>query len=108
MFCSGSREIIRVQIFDQDGKFLDHSGCRFGNPSGIFIDSKDTVYVADDTSSPKTRPDMPRAIRIGSAKDGTVTALIPETEAEDIVADANGNVYAAEVTRKMIKKFVKQ
>jgi streptogramin lyase len=97
----------RIQIFDQNGKFLDQ-WTQFSNPSGIFIDSKDVMYVADDTSNAKTRPEWPRAIRIGSAKDGSVTALIPETEAEDVVADAQGNVYAAEVTRKMIKKFAKQ
>jgi sugar lactone lactonase YvrE len=97
----------RLQIFDQNGKFLDQ-WTQFSNPSGIFIDSKDVIYVADDTSNAKTRPEWPRAIRIGSAKDGSVTALIPETEAEDVVADAQGSVYAAEVTRKMIKKFAKQ
>jgi streptogramin lyase len=97
----------RLQIFDQNGTFLDQ-WTQFSNPSGIFIDSNDVIYVADDTSNAKTRPEWPRAIRIGSAKDGSVTALIPETEAEDVVADAQGNVYAAEVTRKMIKKFAKQ
>jgi streptogramin lyase len=97
----------RIEIFDQNGKFLDQ-WTQFSNPSGIFIDNKDVMYVADDTSNAKTRPEWPRAIRIGSAKDGSVTALIPETEAEDVVADAQGNVFAAEVTRKMIKKFAKQ
>jgi streptogramin lyase len=97
----------RIQIFDQDGKFLDQWP-QFSSPSGIFIDSKDVIYVADDTSSARTRPDWPRAIRIGSAKDGSVTALIPETDAEDIVADSDGNIYAAEVTRKMIRKFVRK
>jgi streptogramin lyase len=97
----------RIQIFDQNGKFLDQ-WTQFSNPSGIFIDSHDVLYVADDTSNAKTRPEWPRAIRIGSAQDGSVTALIPESEAEDVVADAGGNIYAAEVSRKMIKKFAKQ
>lgn len=96
----------RIQIFDPNGKFLDQ-WTQFGNPSGIYIDRNDVIYVADDTSNPKTRPDWPRAIRIGSAKDGSVTALIPDPDAEDVVADAQGNVYAAEVTGKMIRKFAK-
>jgi hypothetical protein len=49
-------------------------------------------WVADDMSSARTGPNWPRAIRIGSARGGSVTVLIPETE----------------VTRKMIKKFVRQ
>jgi hypothetical protein len=37
-----------------------------------------------------------------------VTAFIPDPGAENVVADANGNVYAAEVAAKMVKKFVKR
>jgi DNA-binding beta-propeller fold protein YncE len=102
--CVADRGNNRIQIFDSSGKFLDQ-WTQFSNPSGIFIDSKDVIYVADDTSSPKTRPDWPRAIRIGSAKDGRVSILIPEAEAEDVVADAKGNVYAAEVSSKSIKSL---
>ena len=39
----------RVDIFDQDGKFLA-AWKQFGRPSGIWIDKNDTLYVADSES----------------------------------------------------------
>jgi hypothetical protein len=104
----------RIQIFDQDGKFLEQ-WTQFSRPSGIFIDKKDTIYVPDNTSN--RYPDWRRGIRIGSARNGSVTAFIPDPDqdpahvgigAENVVADANGNVYASEVSRRMVKKYVKQ
>ena len=47
---------------------------QFGRPSGIFITSDDTIYVADSESGPDTGahelPGIKKGIRIGSAKDG--------------------------------------
>ena len=45
----GDRANNRIQIFDQDGKFLAEWK-QFGRPSGIFIDSHDVIYVADSES----------------------------------------------------------
>ena len=71
----GDRENNRIQIFDQDGKFLDEWR-QFGRPSGISITKDDTIYVADSESGPDTGahelPGIKKGIRIGSAKDGTV------------------------------------
>src|SRR5271165_1968755 len=39
----------RVQIFDQNGKFLEEWK-QFGRPSGVYIDRKDILYVADSES----------------------------------------------------------
>jgi hypothetical protein len=36
------------------------SGKQFGRPSGIFIDAKDTIYVADSQSDSKTNPGLSR------------------------------------------------
>jgi DNA-binding beta-propeller fold protein YncE len=108
------RQNERIQIFDQDGKFLAEWP-QFGRPSGIYIDKKDILYVPDNESNSTTK--MRKGIRIGSAKDGAVTAFIPDPDqdpkdapigAENAAADANGNIYAAEVVRKEIRKFVKQ
>ena len=107
----------RMQIFDQDGRFLDQWK-QFGRPSGVFIDKNDAMYVADSQSNSKQNPGFTRGIRVGSAKDGKVTALIPFVEpdaeknnnagVEGVAADAKGNLYAAEVSTDKFKKYVKQ
>jgi DNA-binding beta-propeller fold protein YncE len=111
----------RIQIFDQDGKFLDQ-WMQFGRPSGIFIDKNDVIYVADSESRDRDgyghNPGWKRGMRVGSAKDGSVTAFIPDPEpnaenlatsaAEGVAADAAGNIYGAEVGPKGVKKYVKK
>jgi len=109
----GDRGNSRIQIFDQDGKFLEEWR-QFGRPSGIYIDRKDMIYVADHQSSAKLNPGFKRGIRIGSVKDGRVLALIPglgadpETQSvgEGVVADGRGNVYWAETSGMNVRKFV--
>ncbi len=106
----------RIQIFDQDGRFLDQWK-QFGRPSGVFVDKNDTIYVADSQSNATLNPGFKRGIRIGSAKDGKVTALIPFAEAEPdknnnagmegVAADAMGNVYVGETTTQTLKKYVR-
>jgi sugar lactone lactonase YvrE len=106
----------RIQIFDQDGKLLTEWK-QFGRPSGIYIDKNDTIYVADSESDAARNPGWKRGIRVCSAKDGKVTAFIPDTDtdpahanssgAEGIVADAQGNVYGAEVGPRDVKKYIR-
>jgi sugar lactone lactonase YvrE/mono/diheme cytochrome c family protein len=111
----------RIQIFDQDGKFLDQ-WTQFGRPSGLFIDKNDVLYVADSESRDRDgyghNPGWKRGIRVGSAKDGSVVAFIPDpatnaeslstSAAEGVAADASGNIYGAEVGPKGVKKYVKK
>ena len=102
----GDRNNNRVQIFDQDGKFID-KWYQFSRPSGIYIDKNDILYVADSESKSVSRnhQDWNRGIRIGSAKDGKVTAFIPDPDenatgtsaAEGVVVDTAGKIYGAEV-----------
>src|SRR5438876_8506305 len=111
----GDRGNKRIQIFDQDGKFLEEWK-QFGRPSGLFIDRNDTLHVADHQSNAKVNPGFKRGIRIGSAKDGAVSALIPglgaepETQSvgEGVAVDAIGNVYWAETAGMTVRKFVKK
>ncbi|HEY6344425.1 MAG TPA: peptidyl-alpha-hydroxyglycine alpha-amidating lyase family protein [Bryobacteraceae bacterium] len=120
----GDRANNRIQIFDQDGKFLQEWK-QFGRPSGIYIDKKDVIYVTDSESTDKQgygyNPGWKRGIRIGSAKDGKVTAFIPDplvpapgaalpgtSTSEGVAADVDGNVYGAEVGSKSLKKYVKK
>ena len=113
----GDRENNRIQIFDQNGAFLDEWR-QFGRPSGIFITKDDTIYVADSESGPDTGahelPGIKKGIRIGSAKDGTVTAFIEDMEsmtpdhsgAEGVGVDAQGHVYGGVVRRQMLERHV--
>lgn len=105
----------RIQIFDQDGRLLD-VWLQFGRPSGLYIDSADTLYVSDNQSNAARNPGWERGIRIGSARDGAVHAFIPdpdfdpardeETSAHGIAADTIGAVYGAEVWSQTVKKYL--
>jgi sugar lactone lactonase YvrE len=101
----------RIQIFDQDGKFL-HEWKQFGRPSGIYIDRNDTLYAADSESDEKRNPGWKRGIRIGSARDGSVTAFIldpdPNGSQEGVVADTKGNVYGSLTGGMALKKYTKK
>jgi DNA-binding beta-propeller fold protein YncE len=111
----GDRQNNRIQIFDQDGKFLDQ-WLQFSRPSGIYIDRNDTMYVADSESESvsKNHDGWKRGIRIGSARDGSVTAFIPDpveksnttSSAEGVAADAAGNIYGAEVGARRVMKYM--
>ena len=100
----------RIQIFGQDGTFLAEWR-QFGRPSGVFIDKHDTIYVADSQSSETTNPGYRQGIRIGSVKDGTVTAFIPWTETntlEGVAADDQGNVYGGFTNTMNLRRFIRK
>ena len=109
---TGSRSSIRRARFIEEWK-------QFSRPSGIYIDRNDTIYVADSESGAvgngRSRTEK-RGIRIGSISDGKVTAFIPDpvddatntSAAEGVAADAEGNIYGAEVGPKALKKYVKR
>jgi sugar lactone lactonase YvrE len=115
----GDRENNRIQIFDQDGRYIAEWR-QFGRPSGIAITKDDTIYVTDSESGPDTGahelPLIKKGIRIGSARDGKVTAFIEDMEstaadhsgAEGLGVDAHGNVYGAVVRRQMLERHVKK
>jgi sugar lactone lactonase YvrE len=102
----GDRANNRIQIFDQDGRFLEQWK-QFGRPTGMFIDKNDTLYVADDESNPTRNPGWTPGISIGSAKDASVTAFIPAGNTERAVADAAGNIYAAVLGGRTVRKYVR-
>jgi len=112
----GDRNNNRIQIFDQDGKFIDQWK-QFSRPSGLYIDKKDVLYAADSESESVSRnhDGWKRGIRVGSAKDGSVMYFIPDpvekatttSAAEGVAADAQGNIYGAEVGPKALKRYVK-
>ena len=114
----GDRNNNRVQILDQDGKFIAEWK-QFSRPSGLYIDKNDNLYVADSESeSVSTNHNgWKRGIRVGSAKDGTLKYFIPDPEtrtrpdftgtsaAEGVAVDSQGNIYGAEVGPKRVMKY---
>jgi streptogramin lyase len=91
----------RIQIFDQEGKFLDEWE-QFSRISGLFI-QKDMLYAIDSESSPARHP-WKTGVRVGTTKEDKVTAFIPPHDnkqangaaGEGVAVDPDGNVYAAE------------
>jgi DNA-binding beta-propeller fold protein YncE len=121
----GDRSNNRIQVLTTDGKFIRefHS---FSRPSGVAVDRNGMLYVADSESGsvsrdPQTREvsrtDWIRGIRVGSLKDGKITAFIPDPQkdlrsgtlaAEGVAVDAAGNVYGAEVGPAKLQKYVRK
>ena len=133
----GDRSYNRIKIFDQTGKLLN-TWYQFSRPSGVWIDAKDNIYVADSESG-SVNPahwEWKRGIRVGKVSDGKVTAFIPDpaplcasrlpagapasagsteagcttntSAAEGVAADRNGVIYGAEVGPRALKRYVKQ
>ena len=113
----GDRGNSRLQIFTQDGEHIA-TWTQFGRPSGLFIDANDILYSADSESNARRNTGWRRGIRIGSAKDGFVTAFIPDPEpdqdnsatsaAEGVAVDAAGNIFGAEVGPRATRKYTKK
>ncbi len=110
----------RVQVFDQEGKFIAETKA-FGRPSGVYIDRSDNLYVADSESQSANasgygyNPGVKRGMRVGSARTLTVTGFIPDPKegggtsaAEGVAVDKDGVIYGAEVGPRALKRYVKQ
>ena len=113
----GDRNNNRIQIFDQDGEFLDEWS-DFGRPSGLFVSADDVLYVSDNQSNRQRNPGVHRGIRVGSARDGSVQAFIPDPEfdpdngnatgAHGLAANGRGEIFGAEVYGRVVKKYVRR
>jgi DNA-binding beta-propeller fold protein YncE len=122
----GDRNNNRIQIFDQNGTFIEEWK-QYSRPSGVYIDRNDIIYVADSESDSvsQNHNGWKRGIRIGrvkDGKDGKVIAFIPDPEsrtrsadnftgtsaAEGVVADAQGNIFGAEVGPHRLMRYVKK
>ena len=91
----------RIQIFDQDGKWLtEYRG--FNHPSGLYIDKNDMLYASDYNSEGQ------KGIYIGDAKTGTLKYFVPDDQAgEGVALGPDGTLYAATptgITRFLPKK----
>ena len=113
----GDRNNNRIQVFDQEGTFIEQF-TQFSRPSGIAVGKNDVIYVADSESEAVSRNHWgwKRGIRVGSLRDGKVTAFIPDpvegakttSAAEGVAVDSKGVIYGAEVVPNDLKKYVKK
>jgi sugar lactone lactonase YvrE len=116
----GDRWNNRVQVYTRKGKLLN-SWTQFGRPSGLFIDKNDMLYSGDSESRRPVgygyNPGWQRGIRIGSVKDGKVTAFIPDPDpnpdagatsgAEGLWVDRNGIIYGAQVKERTVARHIR-
>ena len=102
----------RIQIFDQEGNLLA-VWTQFGRPSTVFVDTKGIIYAGDGMSNDQWNPGWERGIRMGDIETGWITAFIPDSEAptgtgvEFLGVDFQGNIYAGEVGRQRLVKYVR-
>ena len=96
------RDNSRIELFDQRGTFLDE-WTAFGQPSGLFIDGTDRLYVAAIGAR--------SGLITGSARTGRVDTFmaIPAQELNGphlVNVDARGQVYVADLLASDLRKFV--
>ena len=112
----------RIQVFAGNGELL-YIWTHYGKPSGLFIDRDDILYAGDGLSGQlRTGPPDPwrsnfgweKGIRIGDLKteQAWVTHFIPQHDVdvgpgiEFLGVDFDGNIYAGEITRMRLVKYV--
>lgn len=97
----GDRENNRIQVFDQDGKYLR----QFGGfaPFGLHIDGNDILYVADGRANKVMRMTLDGKVleQWGNKGSGPGEFRLPH----GITVAADGTVYVSEVGGKRIQRF---
>ncbi len=93
----GDRVNQRIQVFDQQGNFLDEWTEIMA--SGMHITADDVIYVADYQ--------LREGIVIANAGDFSPIGFISEALGEGVTVDASGNVFVGEVIRRNLKKFIR-
>jgi DNA-binding beta-propeller fold protein YncE len=106
----------RIQVFDLNGNFIA-AWKQFGQPSSVFVSGSDIIYVGAAFPDPAAPKGQLRGIVVGSAKDGSLKAFIPDpadpnkldvgTTASGIAADDEGTIYAADVAAHNLRKYVR-
>ena len=96
----GDRDNGRIQLFDQNGRFLAQ-WTQFGAPSGFHLVDGEMLYVAHA-----------EGVRFGRTADGQVLASISHTafraeagNVEDVAADRQGHLYAGLASPWLLQKL---
>jgi hypothetical protein len=91
----------RVEIFDQDGKYLDQM-TNTGTPYGLFMTKNDVLYVTDGSQGKED-------LTIVDTRTRKVVGHIGGLAGPHMVSvDSGGAVYVAEVRGASIRKFIKK
>jgi len=88
----------RIQVFDQNGRFL--AVWPAIQTSGLHITPDDIVYVADYQ--------LRQGIVIARASDFEEIGFIDGTLAEGVTVDPDGNVFTGESIPRNVKKFIRR
>jgi hypothetical protein len=89
----------RIQVFDQDGKYLAQMA-QFGTPVSIAITRDDKMFVA--SPAPENR------ITIGTTTGEVLEKIEGLNSAHGIAVDVNGNIYVAESAGKAVLKYIRK
>ena len=89
----------RLQVFDQDGKFLKQL-TEFGAPAGVAIGKDDTVYVA--VGAPENY------FTVGTPEGKILAKVEGLDNAHGIAVDSTGAVYISESFSKNVLKYAKK
>jgi sugar lactone lactonase YvrE len=98
----GDRENDRVQVFDQNGKFIRSFG-GFA-PFGLFITADDTLFVADGRAHRVMKMNLEGKISETIGKVGPEPGhfFLPH----GITVDKDGAIYVTEINGKRVQRFV--
>jgi hypothetical protein len=106
----------RIQVFDLEGNFI-LAWKQFGEPSSLFVAKDDTIYVGSAFPEPTAKKGELRGIVVGSVRDGSLKAFIPDpadpdtlvrgSSASGIAADDAGTIYAADVAAHNLRKYIR-
>ena len=107
----------RIQMFDQEGKFLMEMK-QFGRPSSIFVDRAGMLYSADSQSNtPTVNPTVKRGIRVGALGGGKVRFFVPDPDPiepgqaggrEGVAVDRDGIVYVSKTGDGGLFRYTRQ